>query len=122
MIRNLHKEDAKIEALVEDILHDIADLETSKKNTNKKVYILKESHRNRINPFFYFYNRPQRDEVDAEFTEKNEVFNKPPYENMPTLKPLFKGTYISRNRDQWNKPSFDLIFFSKPRNTTTSIF
>ena len=41
---------------------------------------------------FYFYNLQQRDEVDARSQdEKKDIFNKPPNETTPKLKPLFSG-------------------------------
>ena len=91
----MHKDnisESKFEVLVEDCLHEIADLVTSKKNTNKRIYQLKANQQNQINPFFYFYNLQQRDEVDARSQdEKKDIFNKPPNETMPKLKPLFSG-------------------------------
>ena len=95
VIRNMHKDnisESKFEVLVEDCLHEIADLVTSKKNTNKRIYQLKANQQNQINPFFYFYNLQQRDEVDARSQdEKKDIFNKPPNETMPKLKPVFSG-------------------------------
>ena len=92
VIKSIPMEDTKTENLVEKILREIADLVPSARNTTKRVYQLKKSQEKFINPFFYFYTRLQKDEVDAEFTEKMELFTKPPcHENMPKLKPLFKG-------------------------------
>ena len=74
----MHKDnisESKFEVLVEDCLHEIADLVTSKKNTNKRIYQLKANQQNQINPFFYFYNLQQRDEVDARSQdEKKDIF------------------------------------------------
>lgn len=91
VISNIHKEDSKFDSLSEEILNEIADLVNSKKVTTKKVYQLKKEQKLGINPFFYYYTRNQRDEVDAGFTseEKKEFINKPPRESWPKLKPMF---------------------------------
>ena len=93
VLKNINKADSKTEIMVENILAKIADLVTNKKDTTKKVYQLKKNYQSGINPFFYFYTRQQRDEVDAAFgfDEKKDIFNKPPNDKWPKLKPLFKG-------------------------------
>ena len=93
VLKNIDRTDSKIELMVEDILVKIADLVRSKKDTTKKVYQLKKAFQAGINPFFYFYTRQQRDEVDAAFgfEDKKDIFNQPPSTKWPRLRPLFKG-------------------------------
>ena len=91
VMEHMDRDCEKTEIKVEDILHEIADLVTSKKDTTKKIYQLKSSVQEAgINPFFYFYTRNQRDEVDAATFTTTDTFNKPPVAKWPKLKPLFK--------------------------------
>ena len=56
VMKNMARDCEKTEVKVEEILHNIADLVTSKKDTTKKIYQLKSSVQEAgVNPFFYFY-------------------------------------------------------------------
>lgn len=104
VLKNIHTEVSRKESEAEDILREIADLVTSKKDTSKRVYQLKAAQQEHINPFYYFYTRNQRDEVDAATVAK-DIFNKAPVEKWPALNPLFKGL----PRLAWSKPMMALI-------------
>ena len=55
-MKNMARDCEKTEVKVEEILHNITDLVTSKKDTTKKIYQLKSSVQEAgVNPFFYFY-------------------------------------------------------------------
>lgn len=99
VLKHISKDCSKTEVQVEEILHEIADLVTSKKDTSKRIYQLKKSYVKGINPFFYFYTRSQRDEVDSA-TFGEDIFNQPPNDMWPKTKPLFRGL----PRLLWSQP------------------
>jgi hypothetical protein len=85
-------EDSRHETVLEGLLSQVADHVPSKKDPSKKVYQLKPTALESFNPFFYYYTREQRDQVEASLMsdERKDTYNQSPPSKMPKLRPLFK--------------------------------
>ena len=82
-----------MEGDLEDVIKEVGKVTQSKKDPSKKVFELKQEHRQHYNPFYYYYTREQNSTAiitQAEYIKTSEMTCLVP-PNMPSLTDVFEA-------------------------------